>query len=105
MADNLVPINPKDPQIGNLKGTFAGFVAMLAAGWMSSQGIFESVSHLISSDPVMCGQIENSLFVLMVATVGSIVNYAATHFAQVKKLQALYDMLPNTYSEYPNKSP
>ena len=100
--DPLVPINPKKPVAGNLSGTFAGFVAMLVAGSMSSHGMFAWFAALVTSDPVMSGQIESGAFVFVVALVGSLVNYGVTHFAQVKKLKDLYDALPTTYAEYPD---
>jgi hypothetical protein len=95
-----VPINPSKPVAGNLAGTFAGFVAILATGYISSHGWFFDISHFISVDPAMCAQIEDGLFVFTLASIGSIVNYGVTHFAQVRKLKELYDMIPEVRAEY-----
>ena len=86
---SLLPIDPKKPVAGNLSGTFAGFIAIIVAGYLADHGWFVTVSNLISSDLSVCLQIENGLFVLTLASVGSVVNYAVTHFSQVRKLKEL----------------
>lgn len=102
MENQPIPINPQNPVSGNLAGTFTGFIAIMVAGYIANAGWFVALSHYISQDPNICAQLENGLFVFVIALIGSVVNYAVTHFAQVKKLKELYDAIPATYREFPH---
>lgn len=103
----MITIDPTKPVGGNFRGTLAGFVAFTATGWIAKKGLFGTIAAYLC-DPnlqtalMTCEEMEWSLALFFAAGVGSAINYAVTHFSQVKKLSELYDMLPSTYAEYPN---
>lgn len=103
---------------GNGKGTLAGLIAATATGFLTQTPAFASVSAwLISHEtvanglsfaltmmgiPVATAQPAAILSIAASAAVFAIVNYGVTHFSGLKKCQEYYNMLPNTYAEYPN---
>jgi len=99
----MVTIDPSKPVAGNFNGTLAGAAATVAAGYLLKTGIITKTATFFCTDTSMCGEIESALFLLALAGVGGVVNYAVTRFSQVKKLEQLYNMLPSTYREYPNE--
>ena len=99
--DVTIQIDPTKPVSGNLRGTLAGAAATVASGYLLKSGIITNVAQYFCAGTEMCGQVESALFLLALAGVGGIVNYAVTHFSQVKKLEELYQMLPSVYQEYP----
>lgn len=66
MENQPIPINPQNPVSGNLTGTFAGFIAIMVAGYIANAGLFVALSHYISQDPNICAQLENGLFVFVI---------------------------------------
>lgn len=105
MPQPIPQIDPTKPVSGNFKGTFAGFVAIMGAGYVANQGLFDSVAAIFcnDADPMFsCQNIRLSLIIMFIAIIGSFVNYAVTHFSQVKNLKDLYESLPTTYAEFPN---
>lgn len=101
-----LPIDPSRPVSGNLKGTFAGFVAMAATGYVAKKGIIKTCAAYICvpDDPgafLSCGDAEFYIAVLLIATIGSGMNYLVTRNEQVKKLKELWDSIPTIYKEYP----
>ena len=104
-----IEIDPKKPVSGNGAGTFAGFVATLATGWAANHGWFTTLAAYFCVDTgqgialVDCNQMEMAMMLMFAATVGSAVNYATTHWAQASKLKKLWESLPETYQEYPEK--
>ena len=102
------PIDPTKPVGGNFKGTFAGFVAMAITGWVAKKGIIKTCASYIcvADDPsafLSCGDAEFYIAVLLIATLGSGVNYLVTRNEQIKKLKVLWEALPRTYAEYPGE--
>lgn len=105
MPQPMIPIDPTKPVSGNFKGTFAGAIAFIAAGFLSKKGIFGFCANFIcdsanNAGVIDCETAEWTIAVLFMAIVGSVVNYAVTHIAQVRKLKELYEMLPQVHAEY-----
>lgn len=93
-----IPITPNKPVGGNFAGSFSGFLAFAFAGYVAKQGLFHKVAALFCSDDsgsalLPCDQSEWMLLILFAGFIGSLVNYLVTHFAQVKKLQDIYDKM------------
>lgn len=101
-----LPIDPTKPVSGNFKGTFAGFVAMGATGWLAKKGIIKTCAAYIcvADDPnafLSCGDAEFYLAVLLIATFGSGVNYLVTRNAQIANLKKWWDIIPTTEAKFP----
>lgn len=79
---------------GNLSGTLAGAVAALAVGWLAHAGYLAAAAAFL-------GQPEATMGLLATVIVGAGVNWAATQFAGIKRVQDIYAALPSTYAEYP----
>ena len=81
---------------GNLSGTLAGVAATVAVGFLSHAG-YLALAATATGLPVA------TLSVVTMAVVGGIVNYGVSHFAGIKRVNDLYNMLPEikTYQEYP----
>lgn len=105
----LPKIDPRKPVSGNGAGTFAGFVATLATGWVANHGWFTSLAAyfcVTTEDGVSfasCDQIEMAIMLMFAAGVGSAVNFVTTHYAQASKLKKLWDSLPEVRAEYPEE--
>lgn len=88
-----LPIDPKVPVSGNFAGTLAGVVATVGVGFLTKYGLCTAAATFL-------GLPEATVSLLAMAVIGGAVNYAVTHFAQVKKLSELYEALPSIYPEY-----
>ncbi len=80
---------------GNLKGTLAGAVAAIAVGLIAKGGYIAVIAAAV-------GLPEADITLALIALIGGAVNYAVTHWSVARTLQAAYEALPSTYSEYPN---
>jgi hypothetical protein len=81
---------------------------MAVTAWVAKKGIITTCASYIcvADDPnafLSCGDAEFYLAALLIATLGSGVNYLVTRNAQIAKLKALWDALPKTYAEYPGE--
>lgn len=97
-----VNINPTKPVSGNLAGTFAGAVATAATGWLFKAGYITMLAGYFCSVEEQCSQVEGTMMIMTMTVIGGIINYLVTHFAQVRKLKELYDLIPTVYNEYPS---
>lgn len=103
-------IDPTKPVSGNFKGSFAGFVAMGATGWLAKKGIItKCASFFCVPDAIdgvkdvmfSCGDAEFYTAIFFVATIGTGVNYLVTRNAQIANLKKWWDRIPTTEATFP----
>ena len=81
---------------GNISGSLAGVLSTIVIGYLAKAGYLAAAAAFL-------GQPVATLSVVTMAVVGGIVNYGVSHFAGIKRVNDLYNMLPEikTYQEYP----
>ena len=87
---------------GNMAGTLAGAAATLAVGWLTNAGYLAIIASATGL-PVA------SIGIVAMTIIGGAVNYGVSHYAGIKKINDLYDMIPTikTYSspsDYPSEN-
>ena len=91
----MQPDKPPSVVPGNFSGSLAAGVAAVAVGWLTKAGYIAVVAGAV-------GLPEASVVALAGGLIVAGVSYAVTHVAAIKNVNDLYNVMPQTYPEYPH---